>query len=138
MEISDESAEIVLFLETLEHLNFHPMKVVKELSRLVKRKGFLIITTPNLLTVGMLWKFILRRSIHQDISQPYAVGTHYRCYSIREVMYLVKAAGLDRWRYRHIDFPPHYLGGFKRLAQWIITLLIRPWSNNLIVIGRKV
>lgn len=134
----DEYADLVLFFETLEHLNFYPLGLVQELSRVLKPGGLLMITTPNQMSIGMLLHFILQRSQFQDIRYPYSIATHYRLYTIREVKYLMEASGLEIHRAVHAEFTPHYLSRFGQIVRWILTRVVPAWSNNMVVMGRKV
>ena len=42
----DEYADVVLFVEVIEHLNA-PMKIISEISRILKKGGMVFVTTPN-------------------------------------------------------------------------------------------
>lgn len=130
-------ADVVLFFETLEHFNFHPLPVIQELARIVRPGGYLLVTTPNQLSIGMLKHFLFRQSIHADLQRPYSIATHYRLYSLDEVASLMKAAGLMVWRKAYLEFPPTYLRRMSRLAHGFIASLVKPWANNMIVIGHK-
>jgi len=135
--LPDDLFDLVLFFDTLEHLNFYPLPVFRRLFRIISPQGFLVVTTPNQLTIGMLKHFILRKSIHQDIRAPYTIGTHYRCYTMDEVCYLMEKAGLEVMRRAYLEFSPMYLGFFQRRLHGLITNLIKAWANNMIVVGRK-
>lgn len=135
--LPDDSFDLALCFDTLEHLNFYPLPVFQSLVRIISPQGILIVTTPNQLTIGMLKHFILRKSIHQDIRTPYTVGTHYRCYTLDEVSYLMKKAGLEVTRRAYLEFPPMYLGSFQRRLHGLITNVIKAWANNMIVVGKK-
>ncbi len=135
--LEDKGFDVVLFFETLEHLNFYPLPVFRELARIVAPGGRLMVTTPNQLTIGMLKHFLLRRSIHQNIEQPYTLGTHYRCFTLDEVSYLMKESGLAISRRGYLEFPPMYLGAWQRVLHGLIAGLFRWWANSLLVVGKK-
>lgn len=57
----DESFDYVLFLEVLEHL-YNPDFVIKQISRLIKPGGLLLISTPNILNLGSRMRFLFEGS----------------------------------------------------------------------------
>ena len=50
MPLADESADVVAAIETIEHLE-SPRSFVRELSRVLKPGGWLLVTTPNQLSI---------------------------------------------------------------------------------------
>jgi len=137
LPVPDDAFDLVLFFETLEHLNFHPLNLMRELARVVKPGGLLAVTTPNQLSIGMLVRFIRRRSSFQDIRTPYSIATHYRLYTRDEVESLMDAAGLKVVKAVFVEFPVHHLNRSERCFRWVLTKLVPPWSNNMFVVGRK-
>jgi SAM-dependent methyltransferase len=67
----DNFFNFVLLNETLEHLNFHPLKVFKDIYRILKPGGKVVITTPNLTRLNNRIKFLLGKSIHHNIKENY-------------------------------------------------------------------
>ena len=45
--ISNDSQDLVIACEILEHLNFNPLPIVKEINRILKLGGLFYIATPN-------------------------------------------------------------------------------------------
>lgn len=108
----DESFDIVLFTEVLEHITEDPMFALSEINRILKVGGRLLLSTPNLSS----WKAIHRALKHEN---PYLFpiyvrtgGTdrHNREYTFHEVMKLIGAAGFEVERAEAIDVYDHDLG----------------------------
>ena len=60
LPFKDRTFDLIVASEVIEHL-FKPVIVLKELRRIVKDKGGLIITTPNFLYWGHRLKFLIGR-----------------------------------------------------------------------------
>lgn len=69
--ISDGIADVVASVETIEHLE-NPRDFVRTLARLAKASGWVIVTTPNQLTMLSLLTLILKRrfAAFQDVHYP--------------------------------------------------------------------
>jgi ubiquinone/menaquinone biosynthesis C-methylase UbiE len=63
VELPDNCAEIVCSVETIEHLE-NPRAFVRELSRLVKPNGIVVITTPNQLSLLSKLTLILKNQFN--------------------------------------------------------------------------
>jgi SAM-dependent methyltransferase len=100
----DSSFSLVLLAETLEHLNFHPLKVFKEIHRVLEPGGTLLITTPNLLRLNNRLKMMLGWSLNSDLREEFHAGTHYREYSAAEIDFLAASAGFKKTRCDFADF----------------------------------
>lgn len=134
---SDQSFNIVLLVETLEHFNFHPKKIFKEIARVLKPEGELIITTPNLLRLNNRLKCILGKSINHDIREDYTPGTHYREYSAMELEYLLNTAGLKKRKLKYIDFNYSNRGMVEAVINKTIGFLLPSLKTNIVIIGKK-
>jgi ubiquinone/menaquinone biosynthesis C-methylase UbiE len=58
LPVKDESVDYVLCVEGIEHLE-NPFDAIGELSRVLRRNGLLIITTPNIMTVKSRLRFLI-------------------------------------------------------------------------------
>lgn len=133
----DESFDIVVLAETLEHFNFHPRKVFLEISRVLRPGGELIITTPNLLRLNNRLKCVLGRSINSDIKEDYTPGTHYREYSAAEIKYLLEASGLTMKSLKYADFNYPDRGRLEAIMNKTAGTLAPGLKSNIVVIGKK-
>lgn len=94
--LSSEEFDAVIMCEVLEHLNFNPLPVIKEINRILKKGGLLYITLPNLLrSVNVLQLALYGKSIHNPIKDFFTqlsstegnkiVGLHWREYTSAEL-----------------------------------------------------
>ncbi len=98
---ADESFDLVLFCEILEHLVSDPMGVMSEINRVLKSGGYLLLTVPNIASAASAVSLLRGEA-------PYIYGRyepggratdrHNREYAPREVVELAKAAGIDKVR----------------------------------------
>ncbi|WP_177229428.1 class I SAM-dependent methyltransferase [Dyella sp. OK004] len=91
--IPDDSADVVLFAEILEHITFNPIPLWSEVHRILAPGGKILVTTPNYYSWrGRAWqplRFLLGRG--GGISVDEIIGTHtyahhWREFSLREVV----------------------------------------------------
>lgn len=137
ISFSDQSFDIVLLAETLEHFNFHPKKVFNEIARVLKPNGELIITTPNFLRSNNRLKCIMGKSINFDIREDYTPGTHYREYSVAEIEYLLNIAGLKMKKLKYIDFDYPNRSMVEAIINKAIGFLMPSLQSNIVIVGKK-
>ena len=99
----------------MEHLNFYPLDLFKEINRVLKPGGLVIITTPNLIRANNVLKMIAGRSINHEIEKTYGPGTHYREYSFKEIKYLCQVSGLTISSHQALNFKYPNLGLMVRI-----------------------
>jgi SAM-dependent methyltransferase len=85
--------DIVLMTEVFEHLNFSPIFIINEIRRVLKDKGYFIMTTPNVHCLENKIKFFFNRNIYGDCdrylrSSPFEY--HWREFEKRELFYILK------------------------------------------------
>jgi len=103
--ISDESQDLVIACEILEHLNFNPLPIVKEINRILKLGGLLYIATPNAdsfvkkiryLITGRQPSFKTNQFFEQlDASKNMVVGLHWREYNSSEINAMILPFGFE-------------------------------------------
>ena len=83
----DNTFDIVIFAEIIEHLLNDPCKVLREIKRVIKPDGILILTTPN----------VARMIVGENIYDPYSgygpYGRHNREYNRHEIVKLLEFEG---------------------------------------------
>jgi 2-polyprenyl-3-methyl-5-hydroxy-6-metoxy-1,4-benzoquinol methylase len=93
-EIPDDTFDIVLFTEIIEHITFNPVEMWKEIYRVMKPGSRLIVTTPNYYALrGRTWRW--RRFLSRfgggldvfDILNYRTYAHHWKEYSQRELIY---------------------------------------------------
>jgi SAM-dependent methyltransferase len=94
----DRCFSVVLFTEVLEHLRIQPIFALREVFRVTKDRGQLILSVPNI-TPRKRWKFLFGQDYQGDIVKSFEqiekvghVG-HIRLYSLMEVRRVLEYVG---------------------------------------------
>jgi SAM-dependent methyltransferase len=93
LPFSDDYFDGVLFTEVLEHLLYDPRKLVDEIYRVLRPKGELVVSTPNVLRIENKIKVLLGRSIyprHENFYFSDLYRRHNREYTMQELIDLFK------------------------------------------------
>lgn len=104
----DSFFDVVIFSETIEHLSpvIVPL-IIKEMARILKTNGVLIVSTPNLLAWRSRSRLMRGKSVF-DVALPleWAGGTfaHIRLYTAEEVSDLCKIYGLDAFIIEYANY----------------------------------
>ncbi len=92
--LGDDSFDLVLFTEIIEHITFNPVALWKEIYRVTKPGGRIVITTPNYYAWrGRTWEWgrFLKRFgggiTVLDILDRRTYGHHWKEFSLRELIY---------------------------------------------------
>ncbi len=91
--LPDSHFDIVLFSEILEHITFNPVEMWRQLYRLLKPGGRIVLTTPNFYSLDGRWFWELRRILKgrggglsvDYILQTNTMGPHWKEYCAREL-----------------------------------------------------
>ena len=91
----DATFDVVLFCEIIEHLMMDPVHTLREIRRVLKPGGLLVVTTPN---VARMWN-VLAMADGLSIYDPYSgfgpYGRHNREYSLHELVQLCRFCGFE-------------------------------------------
>lgn len=131
------SFDLILASEVLEHFDFHPNRFFKEMERLLRPGGRLIITTPNLVRVNNVVKIILGRSINWDIKDEFWDGVHRREFTAAEIKYLATNNGLNLKKVIYYNFDYPNLSRIIKLANRLVGFIWPKRRGNLVVILKK-
>jgi SAM-dependent methyltransferase len=109
----DQSFDAVVICEVMEHLNFNPLPILKEVNRVLKEGGFLYIAMPNQARIENRIRLLLGRSVHDPIDHYFKqlgrngnmiVGLHWREYVLNETREMLQKMGFRTVRcYFHGD-----------------------------------
>lgn len=88
-----ESLDIVLFCEIIEHLVNDPCRVLREIKRILRRNGYLILTTPNVNRIENVAKMIVGANVSDIYSKHGPYGRHNREYNKHELFMLLTHLG---------------------------------------------
>ncbi|HEX7174431.1 MAG TPA: methyltransferase domain-containing protein [Pyrinomonadaceae bacterium] len=133
LPLADGSADAVVSAETIEHLE-NPRAFMRELARVVRPGGWVVVTTPNQLSLLSLLTLVVKRrhAAFQDVHYP----AHLTALLEVDLRRIAAECGLH-------DVTVEYTGqGRVVLTPWhyprfLARLAPRLCSDNLLMIGRK-
>lgn len=103
----DASFDVVLFNETIEHLEGRPHGVLAEIRRVLRPGGRLFLTTPNVAGIRNRLRLLLGKNIYTDLATLRTVEPHklhHREYVLGELTALAAGCGLRPVRAAHLHF----------------------------------
>lgn len=135
----DNTFDLVLFCEIIEHLTVNPVHSLVQINRILKKGGYLVITTPNVLRYENILKLLLGANVHDHYSGYGAYGRHNREYTPKELRQLVEGMGFQVERlYTKVTGSMKIEGfsikRFRRLIQFFTT---RNRGSNIFLLARK-
>ena len=93
--LSDDSHDVVLLCEVLEHFTMDPMHALLEIKRVLKPDGYLIVTTPNVNRLENVARMISGTNIYDPYSGYGPHGRHNREYNRHELTLLLEHLGFE-------------------------------------------
>lgn len=92
---AERSYDCVLLCEIIEHLQMDPIAVIREIKRVLKENGVLILSTPNVARLENVAKLIAGANLYDPYSGYGPYGRHNREYSRHELFLLLDYCGFD-------------------------------------------
>ncbi len=93
--IADASFDVIVFCEVLEHMTNDPMHALREIARVLKPGGLLVLTTPNVARIENVIALLEGRNIYDPYSGYGPYGRHNREYTRDELHRLLAYCGFD-------------------------------------------
>ena len=98
MPFDDNSFNFIIFSEVFEHLRIDPISSLKEINRILKPDGIMILATPNLYSLGKIILFNLGKGFnnpYEEFEKIHTIGHmgHIREYSTKEVREFLENTG---------------------------------------------
>jgi len=87
--------DVVLFCEILEHLLMDPLFALREIQRVLKIGGILILTTPNPARLENIARLLAGENVYDPYSGYGPYGRHQREYTLQELKLLLTHAGFE-------------------------------------------
>jgi 2-polyprenyl-3-methyl-5-hydroxy-6-metoxy-1,4-benzoquinol methylase len=138
----ESSFDVVVLCEVMEHFNFNPLPVLKEINRVLRPGGHIYIGMPNQTSILNRKKMLLGRSVNSPIGDLFKqldktsnmiVGLHWREYTMAETVEILSAMGFKTTK-------SYY---FREKAQQNVSLLNKlaylypPFRPFQVVMGKK-
>lgn len=102
LPFDNNSYDLVIMCETLEHLNFNPLPVIKEINRILKINGYFYLSVPNIARFDNRMKLLRGRSLHNpmddyfeqlQLNKNMIVGLHWKEYDAHEIEEMLMRLG---------------------------------------------
>lgn len=130
LPFKDNQFAFIIFNETFEHLRLNPLLALREIRRVLKKGGILILTTPNLYALHKIIMFNLGMSFNNAYFEFKKIDStgymgHIREYSNKEIIEILEKTGFKikavyfKQYNRLFTFPP-----LNRLPLNIIGLML--------------
>jgi len=118
LPFSDNSLDIVTAMEVFEHFNEYPSKLLSEITRVLKPKGTLVITVPNVSYYTNLIKLLIGRNVYYRYrSDPYGRHSHEYTRSQLNDLLTLSICGKNG----NIDFIPNSSGSFRGVMERLLS-----------------
>jgi 2-polyprenyl-3-methyl-5-hydroxy-6-metoxy-1,4-benzoquinol methylase len=109
----DESFDVVLASEIIEHLHFNPYRMLRESFRVLKGGGRILITTPNLNRLENILALMRGKTVHSDLAGRFdetfssiLSARHVREYTASELAYLLEGQNKEMYAFDQVRI--HY------------------------------
>ena len=93
LPFDDQTFDVVLLCEVLEHFTNDPAKALLQIRRVLKTGGYLILTTPNVARLANVTRLIAGSNLYDPYSGYGPYGRHNREYTQEEMVQLLEYLG---------------------------------------------
>lgn len=94
LPFDDGSMDVVVSMETLEHLDEFPALLLSEVHRVLRAGGCFLVTVPNVCRIGNVAKLLVGQNVYHPY-RPDPSGRHAFEYTLSQARDVVRYAGLD-------------------------------------------
>jgi SAM-dependent methyltransferase len=126
---ADGQFDLVLFCETIEHLLHDPLHALREIARVLRPGGALVLTTPNVCRLENVTRLLAGLNVHDQYSGHGPYGRHNREFTRQELELLLRHAGFEVESLASADVYPNRAAEFADWRPLIPTLL--PHKHDL-------
>lgn len=139
----DNAFELVLFNEIFEHLRKDIPKTMREISRVLKKEGVLMLSTPNLYSIKGIVNFLFKRkayscahSLSHEWLKIEKIGHmgHIREYTAKEVCIFLEDFGFTCEK---IFYRGRLNRGKSKFIYNFLGRIIPSWRPNMLIIFKK-
>ena len=127
----DHFFDVVVFCEIIEHLQFDPFSALKEIKRILKPGGQLIVTTPNVARLDNVFQIAAGKNINDRYSGYGPYGRHNREYTQAEIESLLQLMGfaVEKGFTANVYFN-HPLTFLRSFLVQLFTSVLFPWRRR--------
>jgi SAM-dependent methyltransferase len=118
----DNTFDVVIFAEIIEHLLNDPCSVLREIHRVLKPEGKIILTTPNVARLENVARLIAGENIYDPYSGYGPYGRHNREYNRHELVHLLQFEGFVPEEHFTADVHRNHAAAFTSLNQ-VVSLI---------------
>lgn len=136
--VPDETFDVVLCNEVIEHMEIDPMFMMAEINRILKPGGLLITTTPNIVSSWAVTKILhgIEPYFYMQYRPTRNYYRHNYEYSIHSLVAVLKGAGFDGSAWTEDSFEePNYTDVNKLKA---IGYPMHHVGDNIFAVSRKI
>lgn len=139
----DNKFQLVIFSEVIEHIPASPTTIFKEISRVIKKDGFLFLTTPNAVKLFYRLAFLRGRNpyplFEEHLSFENAYIRHWREYTLTECIDFLEKNGFTQYKSGYVDFQPAKpRNPVKELIMRILLSVHPPFRDSFWIVARKI
>jgi len=135
LPLEDESVDVILFLETIEHLCAYPNNVLDNMYKKLKTGGYLSLSTTNFLRISSRVRVLLGKNPLRNYFEPSPSGrNHIREYVPDEMEYYMRKSGfsIEKTCRFGIPYGPRIVSALLCLAY-----LYPGFRNYFMITGKK-
>jgi len=150
--IPDNTFDVVILSEVIEHLRISPLRALLEINRILKPNGLLLLTTPNIANLSNVLKLLVGSNVVEmfpdddsELTHITDSMTHIREYTMKELKTLMNRAGYkiikSKYSLSNNKMPPHknvnWKQKTKRATLISVLAIFPPLRSLLVVLGQK-
>lgn len=136
--VDDETFDVVLCCEVIEHMEIDPMFMMAEINRVLKPGGILVLTTPNIVSSWGITKMLIGIEPYFYMQYRHAREYHRHNYeySIHSLAAVLRAAGFDGNYWTEDSFEEPNYKDIERLKT--IGYKINHVGDNIFAVTKKI
>ena len=141
LPFSTENFSFAIFNEVFEHLRINPINTLREINRALGHEGTLLLTTPNLYSLGNIIRFLCGKGFGSPYTEfekveKYGHMGHVREYSVRDMKEFLNRTGFSVLE-QHFSYYTSTKKSLKEYVKRFIYGILIPFSPYLIIIAKK-
>lgn len=142
----NNSFDLIVFNEVIEHLNFNPIPLLREFYRILKAEGRVYCATPNLVSAKNRWIMLRGNGYVNPVEHlqwnlnPHSsmsVGLHWREWTKSELIELYDVCGFDLERHAFGLVTPNRSGLIRKTAVSLMYRMMPSLLPNQVAIFRR-